>query len=103
MDRNVVHKSKKFHNLCLKRENKKAKDTSVEIQKYTSEIDSMLNASSCSKADFSIQDQFNSDLTPPKQPKLNLSDDEKPPKDFSLFDATQQVQIEEHMKQHLAE
>jgi len=64
----------------------------------------MLNVSSSSKADFSIQDQFNSDLPlSPKQPKLNLSDDEEPPKDFSFFDARQQVQIDdEHMKQHLA-
>jgi len=101
VDRNVRKSKKVLQSLSKKGSNKKTKDTSVEIRKHTGKIDSMLNASSCSKVDLGIQDQFDSDLPSSlKQPKLN---DEEPPKDFSFFDARQQVQIEGHMKQHLVE
>lgn len=102
MDGNVVHQSRKVSKSLFKKgSRKKAKDISAEVQKDSSEDDSTLNAGFCLKVDLSEEDQFGSNLTSPKQSKLN---DEEAPEDFSFFDARQQVKIEEQrMKEHLAE
>ena len=101
MDRNTVLKSKDVSkNPLSKKSKRKAKATSVVTEKHTVED---VDEDSYSR----IKDQCCSDVTTDTSSKpiakLDLSDDEEPPEDFSFGDARQQaLKEEEYVKQYLA-